>query len=138
MSERIPPHVGMYLHGDGSVAVVSGRIAAKLLTQVDLQKIRTKNRGADPEFDATLRALTIAGMKWAASVDGTDPRERTEITPKSEWMDPEEVGTVLKVSSSRVRQELRRGHLVGEKRGRAWRIHRTELEHYRAAQGARR
>ncbi len=128
----IAPHPAHYHHG--SVVVVPERAAAWLVQHADLRSLRVSARGHDQEIDAVLMALTLAGLKWAADVDGSDPRKRTEIAPQSEWMDPEEVATVLNVSSSRVRQELRSDRLKGEKRGRAWRIHRTELEHYRAAQ----
>lgn len=136
MSARIPPHPAHYLHGDGSVVVVPARAAAWMLRRTDLRQRRTAHRGADPEIDAVLMAVMIAGQKWAADVKGSDPRKPTEIVSPSEWMDPEEVATVLQVSSSRVRQELRSGYLVGEKRGRFWRVHRTELAHYTSARTA--
>lgn len=125
-----------YLHGDASVVVVPARAAAWLIQRAGLRGLRIEARGHDQEIDAVLMALMIAGLKWADDVNGSSSRKPAEIVSPSEWMNTEEVATVLNLTSSRVRQELRDGRLQGEKRGNGWQIHRTELEHYRATRTA--
>lgn len=132
----IAPHPSRHLFGDGRTVVLDWRFAAWLLQRAGLRELRVRVRGHDPEVDAQLMALTIAGLNWAASVNGNNSRKPAEITPPSEWMNTQEVATVLNVGESRIRQLLRAGDIKGEQPGRTWRIHRTELEHYRAARKA--
>lgn len=126
-----------YLLPEGSGALVPARIASVIYSRTDLAKLRVDLRGIDPELDAVLMALHISALKYRASADGNEARKPAEVRPKSSWVEVAEAAAELDLTTSRVRQELRAGHLKGEKKqGRGWRISRVELETYKAARAA--
>lgn len=124
-----------YMMADHSSVLIPGDVAAWLIHVIGLRELRTAHRD-DPRRRAVLMALTLVGHNHAAEVSGSDQRKSAVIATRSEWLGVAQVATQLRLTESRVRQELRTGALVGEKRGRSWRVHRTEFEIYRAARNA--
>lgn len=124
-----------YMLADSSAVMIPGDVAAWLIHAIGLRELRTANRG-DPRIRAVLMALTLVGHNHSAEVSGSDQRKSAVIAAQSEWMEVGQIMTALQLSDGRVRQLLRAGDLVGEKRGRSWRIHRIEFEIYRAARAA--
>ncbi len=132
---RDPRH---YVHGlDGAgVVVVPARIAAWLHANLPLDRLRTGVRGADPEVDFVLVALSVAGLNWRSSVYGTAPRNVPESAPVSSWLTTTQVADLLDVTDRAVRSACISGRLSAERIGDRWRISREDYEHYKARRKA--
>jgi excisionase family DNA binding protein len=140
VSDLKPP--GWHIVGLGGPAVVvPGRICAWLEDRLDLRRVRTDVRGADPEVDAVLLDLAVVALTWRKAVEalpcrGSEQAGPTEAGTSSSWLSTTEAAGRLGVTSSRVRQEIRAKHLVAEQVDHQWRINRLDFEHYRAARAA--
>ncbi len=127
-----------FVHGlSGVVVVVPGRVAAWLHANLPLDKLRTEVRGADPEVDHVLVAMSVAGLSWRSSVFGTRPRSVPELAPPSAWLSPAEVADQLSVTSRAITKACQSGRLPAERVGDRWWISRVHFEHYRAARQQR-
>jgi excisionase family DNA binding protein len=135
VSELKPP--GWHIVGlHGPAVVVPGRVAAWLEDRLDLRRVRTDVRGADPEVDAVLLDLAVVALTWRKAVDGCTPAGPAEVGAPSFWLTTAEAADQLSISSSWVRQEIRAKHLAAEQVDRRWRISRLDFEHYKAARAA--
>lgn len=136
MSEAKPP--AAYLHGDGpdAVVIVPARVAAWLATRTNLSKVRISARGTDPEVYAVLAALHRGGLQWQTRASGSEQRKEPEATPPSKWVSTSKAADLLGITDRAVRLAIEEHRLPAEKHGRAWRIARTDIEHYRATQAA--
>ena len=130
-----------YVHGiDGPVAIISGRIAARIAPL--LHDFRTQQRGADPDLDAQLIALATAAAAWRAehfgtSGDGSTPAETAETVPSSAPMDTHTAAIRLGVTERAVRHACASGRIDAELVAGRWHITAEALAHYRAARAAR-
>jgi excisionase family DNA binding protein len=127
-----------YMHGE--VAIVTGRVAAWLLTYTDLPRLRVAHRGGDPEVDAVLGAITYVGTAWRASADGSNSGSgvaaEAEARSPSEWMSTGQAADALGVTDRAVRMACRDNRLPAEHVDGRWRIAREDLEHYAATRAA--
>lgn len=131
---RDPKH---YVHGiDGPIAIISGRVAAWLHQQLQLDALRKDVRGIDSEVDHVLIALSVAASAWRASVLGTGPRNLPEPKPRSTWLTTTEVADLLNLTDRAVRSACQSGRLSAQRIGDRWQISREDFEHYRAARRA--
>ncbi|MDI2127949.1 helix-turn-helix domain-containing protein [Yinghuangia seranimata] len=120
-----------YVHGNGAVVIVPGRIAALLDKLVDLTRLRIDVRGQDPELDNVLVALRVAALAWRASVGGHT--ERTTPDPMPAWITTGQTADLLGVDPRHVRRLAAGGRLAGRQLPHgAWLIERESAEHYRA------
>lgn len=133
MTETRPPSA--YVHGDGAVVVVPGRVAAQLDRLLDLNRVRVAVRGQDPETDAVLVALRTAALAWRASAGGLP--ERTSADPMPAWITTSQTADLLGVDPRHVRRLAVLGRLAGRQLpSGTWLVERESAEHYRAAHRA--
>lgn len=130
-----PPET--YVH-TGPVVVVPGRIAAWLHERLQLDNVWTNVRGRDPEVDALLNAIISASHHWRAAVGGNVAAQPTARPAPSPYMTTSDAAVQIGIGKSAVRMAIRQGRLPAERVDGRWRIDRAEVEHYRAAQAARR
>jgi len=112
---------------------VPGRVAAWLESKLDLRRVRTEVRGADPEVDAVLLDLAVVAQTWRSRVDVSDRAGPSQADAVLPWLTTAEAAGRLGVSGSRVRQLVHTNALPAELVDRRWRIGRQDFEHYRAA-----
>src|SRR4051794_16717822 len=130
-----PPEA--YVHGiNGPAAVVPGRVAAWLNARGGLNELRMRIRGEDPEVDAVLVALSVAGTAWLTSACGTGDASAPEVPPQSTWLTTTEAADRLGLTDRAIRLACSTGRLPAERAGGRWRISREDVEHYRAARQA--
>jgi excisionase family DNA binding protein len=135
MSDLKPP--GWFIAGlHGPAVVVPGRVAAWLETKLDLRRVRTDVRGADPEVDAVLLDLAVVAQTWRSRVDVSDRARPSQADAVLPWLTTAEAAGRLGVSGSRVRQLVHTNALPAELVDRRWRISRLDFEHYKAAKAA--
>jgi excisionase family DNA binding protein len=135
VSDLKPP--GWFIVGLGGPAVVvPGRVAAWLESKLDLRRIRTDVRGADPEVDAVLLDLAVVAQTWRSRVNASDRAEPPQADALLPWLTVSEAAGRLGVSGSRVRQLVYTNALPAEQVDRRWRINRLDFEHYKAAKAA--
>lgn len=121
-----------YVHGNGAVVVVPGRVAAQLDRLLDLTHLRTAVRGQDPETDAVLVALRVAALAWRTSAGGLP--ERTSADPMPAWITTSQTAELLGVDPRHVRRLITHGRLTGKQLPTGtWLVERETAEHYRAA-----
>lgn len=130
---RPPEH---YVHGDGEVVIVPARVAAWLAGAAHLDQLRARIRGADPEVDSVLVALTVAAMKWRTSATGSADAPRPEVAPGSPWVSSTQAADLLGIGDRAVRLAIDEQRLQAEKVQGRWRIAREDVEHYRAGRRA--
>jgi excisionase family DNA binding protein len=130
-----PSHAA-YMTADHGVVLVPARVARVLVRQAGLEQYHVTHRGLDPELDAVLVALKLAGASWTVSAEEGEQRKPTEGESSSSWLTTREAADQLVVTDSRIRQECRAGRLDAELVGRTWRISRDDLARYRAARAA--
>lgn len=142
--ERRAPSIrpaGAYLHGlDGPVVIVTGRVAAWLLTNTSLPQLRAQVRGADPEIDAGLIALTNAGLHWrtsaATSDSGSALVDEAEVAPALDSMSTGQAAEALGIGDRAVRLAIAKGRLKAQQIGGRWLVDREDIEQYRAGRTA--
>lgn len=128
-----PRPIEHYLHGDGHVVIVPGRVAAWLERRAGLNTLRINNRGLDPEVDAVLGALHLGALVWRNSVDGTAPAEPAEPpAPCPQWLSTAQVASRLGITDRAVRKAIDRGAIPAENIEGRWFINREDLAHYQA------
>jgi excisionase family DNA binding protein len=135
VSDLKPP--GWHIVGlGGPSVVVPARVAAWLETRLDLRRIRTDVRGADPELDAVLLDLAVVAQTWRSRVNASDRAEPSQADALLPWLTVSEAADQLGVTGSRVRQLVHTNALPAEQVDRRWRINRLDFEHYKAARAA--
>ncbi len=125
-----------YLLPEAVGSIVPGRVAELIHRKTDLSRLRTDWRGTDAEVDAVLMALHIAALKWRSSVSGTNPTQVAEPVACSEWLTTQEASEMLDITPRAVTKAISDKRLPAERAGRAWRIHRDDVEHHLAARDA--
>jgi excisionase family DNA binding protein len=130
---RPPEH---YVHGHGEVVVVPARVAAWLMKYAHLDRLRAQVRGADPEVDSVLVALTVAGMHWRTSATGSTRAPEAEVVAPSPWMGTTQVADSLGITARAVRLAISEERLPAESVDGRWLIRREDVEHYRASRRA--
>lgn len=124
-----------FVHGvDGSpVAVVPGRVAAWLVRRLQLDRVRAEIRGQDPEVDAVLVGLTVAGAAWRArtgSAAGTTVAPTSE--PAGEYpLSTKDAADRLGLSTRAVTKAAKAGRLGGHQRDGRWYFNPADIEIYR-------
>ena len=135
MSDLKPP--GWHIVGLGGPAVVvPGRVAAWLESRLDLRRVRTDARGADPEVDAVLSDMHRLALVWRASATGSATTPPPEATPLLGWMSTTQAASLLKITDRAVRLAIQEHRLPAQQLAGRWRITREDVEHYRAARKA--
>ncbi|WP_436785782.1 helix-turn-helix domain-containing protein [Yinghuangia sp. YIM S10712] len=120
-----------YVHGDGAVVIVPGRVAAHLDRLLNLNRLRIEVRGQDPETDNVLVALRLAALAWRSA--GGLP-DRTSPDPMPPWITTGQAAELLAVDPRHVRRLITTGRLTARQLpSGAWLIDRETVEHYRAA-----
>lgn len=132
---------GAYLHGlHGPVCLVSGRVADWLLTRTELDRLRKEHRGADPEVDAQLLALTHVALAYrtsdSTSAVGSSVAPEPEAVPQSSWVGTAQAADLLGITDRAIRLAIDEHRLPAEKVDGRWRITREDVEHYAAARAA--
>jgi hypothetical protein len=108
VSDLKPP--GWHIVGLGGPAVVvPARVAAWLESKLDLRRVRTDVRGADPEVDAVLLDLAVVALTWRKAVEalpcrGSEQAGPAEAGTPSSWLTTAQAAGRLGVTSSRVRR----------------------------------
>lgn len=120
----------------GPVAVVPGRVAAWLDRHAGLSRIRIENRGLDPEVDAVLVALHLAGLAWKTSVGGQPVAPDDAPQPRSDRLTTREAARLLGVHPRTVVRHIAGGVLRAERIGRAWVVNQEDVQHLRANRAA--
>lgn len=129
-----------YVHGiDGPVAVVPGRVAAWLVRRLQLDRVRAEIRGTDPEVDAVLLALTVAGAAWRARscVDATPLAQSAQPASSSE-LTTNEAARRAGVTPQAIRKAITANRLPARRVGPGWLVEPAELDLYRTRTAARR
>lgn len=130
---RPPEH---YVHADGQVVIVPARVARRLVQVFLLDRYHVEHRGEDPELDAVIVALRVAGLKWATSVGVSEPRKPAQAMSLSSWLSSTEIAGQLGIGPPAVRLACREGRLPAELVDGRWRVSREDFEHWRAARKA--
>lgn len=117
---------------DGPVVTVSARVAAVLMRCAGLETYHYSNRGIDPEVDQTLIALKVVALHWRGSATGTKNAPTPELDAQSEWLSTEQAGSALAMTGSAIRKAIRENRLQANRVGRAYRIDREQLAHFKA------
>jgi excisionase family DNA binding protein len=120
-----------YLHAGGGIVIVPARVAA-LLNRAVLDNWRPGVRQVDPELDAVLTALSVAGRKWRGSVTGTTTAAKPELATQSEWLSTTQAATKLGITARGTRKAITDGRLDAQQVAGRWRISRESLAHFRA------
>jgi hypothetical protein len=133
------PHEGTmqpnrFLHGD--ITIVPARIASLLVRHSNLQELRTRARGVDPEFAAVLIALQHSAMTWRASATGTPEAPEREAEQRSKWVGTAQAATILGITSRGVRLAIQEGRLPAQTVNGRWQISREDIAHHKAGRTA--
>ncbi len=134
---RIRRAADLVLGVRGPEVVVSGRAAAFLLRYAELNRYHLDHRGEDPEIDETLVALKTAALIWRSSETGTLDAPRPELEPQLEWLSTNEAADALAMTDRAIRKAIREKRLQANTVGRAYRINREQLAHFKARKGNR-
>jgi len=120
-----------YLHAGGGVVIVPARVAA-LLNRAVLDDWRPGVREVDPELDAVLTALSVAGRAWRNASTGTATPAKPELATKSEWLSTTQAATKLRITDRGARKAITDGRLDAVKVAGRWRVSREALAHFQA------
>lgn len=127
-SRQVPPVAGI----DGPVALLSGRVAAYLLRYADLDRYHMGHRGEDAEVDAALLAMKVVALHWRTSATGTRNAASAELDAQSEWLSTKQAADALAMTDRAIRKAIRENRLKANRVGRAYRINREQLAHFKA------
>jgi excisionase family DNA binding protein len=122
----------LVLGANGPVVTVSARVAAILMRSADLNTYHLKHRGIDAEVDQTLIALKVIALSWRETATGTKNAPKAELTPELEWLSTQQAGVALALTDSAIRKAIRENRLQASRIGRAYRINREQLAHFKA------
>lgn len=132
---RWPPE--HYVHGvDAPVVVVPGRVARRLVQRFQLDRYHVQHRGEDPELDAVIVALRVAGLRWVTSAVGKETRQDPVGEAPSKWLTATEAAELVGVSARAARLAAHEGRIPAEKFGGQWQISREDAEHWKASRRA--
>ena len=138
-----PPRPAEHLvHGlDAPVVIVSGRVAAWLLSRAGLDQYHRAQRGDDPEVDQVLVALKLAAIAWRERNTGTDRGTQEagtppQATPSPQWLTTTHAARSLGIGTRAVRKAIHTGRLPAQWAGGCWWINPEDVEHYRARRAA--
>ena len=123
-----------FLHGD--ITIVPARIASLLVRHSNLQELRTRARGVDPEFAAVLIALQTSAMTWRASATGSPEAPEPEVKQRSKWVSTTQAAGILGITSRGVVLAIKEERLPATKVDGRWRITREDIAHHKAARTA--
>ncbi|PZE71777.1 hypothetical protein DEJ27_03095 [Curtobacterium sp. MCPF17_018] len=126
-------HARELVHGtDGAVVVVSGRAAAWLLRYAELDRYHADHRGEDAEIDQTLIAMKVVALSWRESATGTRNASHAELSAELEWLSTKQAADALAMTDRAIRKAIRENRLKATMVGRAYRINREQLAHFKA------
>lgn len=117
---------------DGPIVTVSARVAAFLMRHAGLNTYHLDHRGIDPEVDQTLIALNVLALHWRATATGTKNAAQPELDTQLEWLNTTQAGAALAMTDSAIRKAIRENRLQANRVGRAYRINREQLAHFKA------
>ncbi|WP_146238538.1 excisionase family DNA-binding protein [Curtobacterium sp. MCPF17_003] len=120
---------------DGPVVLLSARACAWLLRYAELDRYHLDHRGEDAEIDQSLIALKTAALIWRNTATGTKNAARPELTPDSEWLSTKQAADALAMTDRAIRKAIRENRLQANTVGRAYRINREQLAHFKARKG---
>ncbi|MET3450101.1 helix-turn-helix domain-containing protein [Curtobacterium sp. 1544] len=125
------------VHGtDGPVVLVSARAAAWLIRYAELDSYHQTHRGEDAEVDQTLIALKVAALSWRNAATGTKSAAKPELTAQLEWLSTKQAADALAMTDRAIRKAIRENRLQATTVGRAYRINREQLAHFKARKGS--
>lgn len=128
-----PPETYVHL---GACVVVPARIADILDRRFGLDKIRKQIRGTDPELDAVLLGISLAGLAFRTA-SGTVIAESAEPETQSDhWVGTSTAAGLLGMTDRGVRKALADQRLTGTLVDGRWRTTRADIEQYRASRAA--
>jgi len=107
-------------------------VAAVLLRYAELDRYHLTHRGEDAEVDQALIALKVAALTWRESATGTKNAARPELAPQLEWLSTKEAADALAMTDRAIRKAIREDRLQAATIGRAYRINREQLAHFKA------
>lgn len=121
------------MHGlDGPVVVVSGRVAAWMLRHAGLEAYHLEHRGEDADIDQTLIAMKVAALSWRSTATGTKSAAKPELNAQLEWLSTKQAADALAMTDRAIRKAIRENRLQATMVGRAYRINREQLAHFKA------
>ncbi|MEG8035381.1 helix-turn-helix domain-containing protein [Sphingomonas sp. LR61] len=124
------------VHGtDGPVVLISARAAAWLIRYAELERYHEVHRGEDAEIDQTLIALKVAALSWRNTATGTKSAATPELAAQSEWLSTKQAADALAMTDRAIRKAIRENRLKATTVGRAYRINREQLAHFKARKG---
>jgi len=119
----------------GPVVIMSGRVAAVLLRYADLDRYHLDHRGEDSEVDAALIAMKVVALQWRSTATGTRDAPKAELDGQSEWLSTKQAADALAMTDRAIRKAIRENRLKATTVGRAYRINREQLAHFKARKG---
>ncbi|ACV79816.1 excisionase family DNA-binding protein [Nakamurella multipartita] len=123
-----------FIHGDQ--VIIPARYAYWLKRSC-LDSIRPKVRGADPQLDQILQAISYAGLRWAESGSGTSVAPQAEpMQQSSETVSTATAASILGISDRAVRKAIAEGRLEATQVDGRYRINRNDVERARANRAA--
>jgi excisionase family DNA binding protein len=126
------------IHGaDGPVVVITGRVAAWMLRFAGLEQYHAEHRGQDPEIDQALIAMKVVALSWRTSATGTRNAAAPELDAQSVWLSTKQAADALAMTDRAIRKAIRENRLKATTVGRAYRINREQLAHFKARKGNR-
>ena len=120
---------------DGPVVLLSARACAWLLRYAELDRYHLDHRGEDAEIDQSLIALKTAALIWRYTATGTKNAARPELAADSEWLSTKQAADALAMTDRAIRKAIREKRLQANTVGRAYRINREQLAHFKARKG---
>lgn len=122
----------LIIGANGPEVVVSGRVAAWLMRYAELDRYHLDNRGIDSEVDQTLVALKVAALSWRNTETGTKAAAVAELAPQLQWLSTKQAADALAMTDRAIRKAIRENRLQATIIGRAYRINREQLAHFKA------
>ncbi|MEV7762255.1 helix-turn-helix domain-containing protein [Curtobacterium flaccumfaciens] len=134
-SNRVRKASELVVGVSGPEVIVSGRSAAWLLRYAGLNEYHLDHRGEDAEIDETLVALKVAALSWRNTATGTADAPKAELNAQSDWLSTTQAADALAMTDRAIRKAIRENRLKATTVGRAYRINREQLAHFKARKG---
>jgi excisionase family DNA binding protein len=127
-----------YVHGvGGPVVIIPARVCAWLERHAQLNEVRVRERGADPEVDAVLVALRLAALTWRTTATGTPVAAKPEAhADLNQWLSTTQAADILYITDRAVRLAIKEHRLKATSINGRWRITREDIQHFAAAKAA--